>query len=411
LVGLLVFVELLWGAEFVDEIAPAPAAIGADVPLSYFGPTPSTVQKELIGPYQLLKSGVVDLDKGTITIPLYNGYMKKNNATNVWYVFTDTTDKENSEALGLNFSGKLRYANVGRGTRTATILPGNILQFANGLVDFSPVRNLVAGKAPNYFPPTTAEPGSIGDEFYSPLARITNSQGHIYNAPIVAGNFPAKAFKSSWCTSDITNAPDEAEARTMLHDKVVRFCPGKDRGDAGTVELTLTPGFSFARPVLYLSLDANEMLPAAMEGITFAPGLQDIEVGGDDSAFSAVERLFAVVNGYTNGDINNANIGGAPPNEKTHPSRQGFNSGLRGDGAFLNVLGGIPTVATDYSPLWDVNVGQWTPYAVRNGYRVRWLQEFQILGFAARGYITGPGGAPFGSSGFIVNCPIVYRFT
>lgn len=59
-----------------DSIAPAPPSIGADVPLTYFGPAPSTVQRELVGPYQLLRSGMIDLDAGTITLPLYQGQMK-----------------------------------------------------------------------------------------------------------------------------------------------------------------------------------------------------------------------------------------------------------------------------------------------------------------------------------------------
>jgi uncharacterized RDD family membrane protein YckC len=54
-----------------DDVAPAPPSIGADIPLTYFGPAPSQVQRELIGPFQLLKSGEVDLDEGTITLPLY----------------------------------------------------------------------------------------------------------------------------------------------------------------------------------------------------------------------------------------------------------------------------------------------------------------------------------------------------
>jgi hypothetical protein len=29
---------------------------------------------------------------------------------------------------------------------------------------------------------------------------------------------------------------------------------------------------------------------------------------------------------------------------------------------------------------------------------------------AERGWITGPGGGPYGSSGVIINCPIVTRF-
>jgi len=75
----------------------------------------------------------------------------------------------------------------------------------------------------------------------------------------------------------------------------------------------------------------------------------------------------------------------------------------------LNVLGGIPTIATDYSPLWDLNLGEWTQEAIDRGYRGRMTEEFQILGFVERGFITGPGGEPYGSSGIIINCPIVSR--
>jgi len=350
----------------------------------------------------------VDLNSGTITLPLYNGNLKGVAASNIWYILTDSTDHENADALGINFSGKLRYA-VGKAVRKAIIIPGGSLEFAKGTVSFNQTRVLVAGTAPNYFPPTTFIPGSIGDADYSPLVRVTNSANHIYNAPIIAGNFPSSAFKSTWCTADITGAADEALARTMLHDKVVRFCPGLNAGDAGTVTMTLIPGFSFSKPILYITLDASNLLPAAMEGVNYAPGMQDLTIGGDDSAFSPVERLFAVVNGYTNADVNNSRLNTGPPNEINHPSRQGFNSALRGDGGFLNVLGGIPTVATDYSPMWDMNIGQWTDYAVANGYRVRWLEEFQILGFVTRGYVTGPGGVAFGSSGNVVNCPIAVR--
>jgi hypothetical protein len=75
----------------------------------------------------------------------------------------------------------------------------------------------------------------------------------------------------------------------------------------------------------------------------------------------------------------------------------------------LNVLGGIPTVATDYSSLWDVNLAEWTQKAIDNGYRSRLTEEFQILSFIDQGWLTGPNDAPFGSAGIIVNCPIVMR--
>jgi hypothetical protein len=90
--------------------------------------------------------------------------------------------------------------------------------------------------------------------------------------------------------------------------------------------------------------------------------------------------------------------------------RQGFNSALTDGLSPLNVLGGIPTIATDYSPMWDLNIGQWTQKAIDNGYRSRMIEEFQILGFVEKGWITGPSGSPYGSAGIVVNCPIVYRF-
>jgi hypothetical protein len=363
-----------------DEIAPAPASIGADVPLSYFGPSPSKVQKELVGPVQLLNSGTIDQDKGTITLPLYRGETKA--GKNVWYVLTDTTDKGAADALGLNYSQKLSNAATGKGARTATLRNDGILVFDQGTVDFKPDRTVMPGDAPNFFPPKVAEPGSIGNADYSPLVRVTNATGQIYNAPIIAYDVPANALKYDVGKVDYS----------VVHDKVVSI-QATDNG--GTVTLDLTSGFSFAKPILYLSLDANNALPAAVEGVTLAPGLNDIRVGGDDGAFSAVERLFTVVNGPTGAE---------------NPQRQGLNSALSEDRSPLNVFGGIPTVATDYSPLWDFNAAEWTKEAIDKGYRARVIDEFQVLGLVEQGWLTGPGGANFGSTGFIVNCPVVFRF-
>jgi len=72
--------------------------------------------------------------------------------------------------------------------------------------------------------------------------------------------------------------------------------------------------------------------------------------------------------------------------------------------------GGIPTVATDYSPSWDVNPAVWTRKAIELGYRSRMTEEFAILGIVEKGWITGLDGKKFGSVGLVVNCPIVYRF-
>lgn len=371
----------------VDEVQPSPASIGTDIPATYFGPPPSSVEPELIGPHQLLTAGQLDVEAGTITLPLYRGQLRETGEP-VWYIVTDTSDAAAAQALGLNHSAKLSFAEFCRGVRTGEYNRDGTLLFDFGAVDFTPERAVVSGSAVNAaappFPPSQAIPGSVGDELYSPLVKIRNAGNQIYNAPMVA--FGVDAERLNFCDGNVDHR--------LVHDKVVAICPS-----AGTVTLALTTGFSFAKPVLYLSTEADDPLPAALEGATFAPGMRDIAVGRDDSLFSAIERIFVFTNGPSNvvaGQVN--------------PQRQGLDSAVLGEGGPLNVLGGIPTVATDYSPLWDMNIGEWTADAIAKGYRSRLTEEFQILGMASRGFLTGPSGAPYGSTGFIVNCPIVHRF-
>lgn len=377
----------LLAQEDDDDVRPSPPSIGADVPVTYFGPPPSSVEPELIGPVQLLTSGVLNEDEGYITLPLYRGELMET-GENVWYIITDTTDADTAQALGLNLAGKLAFADNGRAVRTAETRQDGTLMFYAGSVDFSPELSVTPGNAENPslnpFPPLAFQPGAIGDELYSPLVKIVNAGGHIYNAPMIAFNVSEEDL--DFCDGNVDHS--------LVHDAVVSICPEDE-----TVTLELAAGFSFAKPVFYLSTDANDPLPAALEGAIYAPGLRDVAVGRDDSLFSAVERLFLTVNGPTNvveGQVN--------------PQRQGLFSALSGEGGPLNVLGGIPTVATDYSPLWDLNVGEWTQVAIDRGYRSRVTEEFQILGLVERGFITGPDGGLYGSSGFIVNCPIVHRF-
>lgn len=374
-----------------DDVRPAPASIGTDIPVTYFGPPPSSVEPELIGPRQLLTAGVLDEEAGTITLPLYRGELKET-GENVWYIVTDTTDAAAAEALGLNHSGKMAFADNSRGVRVAETRQDGTLLFHAGSVDFSPERVVVPGNLNDAsqlaFPPAQAEPGAVGDELYSPLVKILNAGNHIYNAPMVA--YDVSAEEIDFCDGGVDHS--------LVHDKVVSICPEEQ-----TVTLELTPGFSFAKPVLYLSTDANDPLPAALEGSIYAPGLRDVAVGRDDSLFSAVERIFVMANGPQNSTD-------AENNVLVNPQRQGLSSAVSGEGGPLNVLGGIPTVATDYSPLWDLNVGEWTQVAIDRNYRSRVTEEFQILGLVERGFITGPGGGAFGSTGFIVNCPIVHRF-
>jgi hypothetical protein len=360
------------------NLFPAPPSVGAAVPLSYFGPSPSETNPSLVGPVQLLKSGTVDAARGTITLPLYLGHMK-GNKKNVWYILTDVDDPNVAAELGLNFSAKLTFAS--NAARTANLAADGTLVFDKGTVDFSPIRSIVPGPAGAEFPPVSAQPGAVGDADYSPFVQVVNAGGVIYNASIVAFNVDASQI----------NFPDGNVDYTKVHDEVVAIDPINQ-----TVTINLINGFSFGRPVWYLSMDTSIPLGAAIEHNTFAPLMAQLHLGGDDSFSSPIERIFIGTNGAESGGCNN-------------PQRQGLSADLADGHRPNNVLGGIPTIALDYSPAWDAQLFEWTKDAVENGFRGQVREEFQILTFVQDGLITGLGGAPFGSSGFSINCPIAQR--
>jgi hypothetical protein len=359
------------------DVFPAPASVGATVDLSYFGPPPSTVNQSLIGPVQLLNTGQVDSVAGTVTIPLYLGHMV--DGRNVWYILTDTDNPSTAAELGLNFSAKLSFA--ANAARTANFDDNNDLVFNKGTVDFSPVRSVTPGPPGQEFPPVAYQPGAIGDGDYSPLVQILNAAGAIYNAPIVAFNV----------TPDQINFPNGGVDYTMVHDQVLAIDPVNM-----VVTLNLINGFSFGRPVWYISMDTSNTLGAAIEHNTYAPLMANLPLGRDDSFSSPIERIFISTNGPETGSCAN-------------PLRQGLSADLADGYRPNNVLGGIPTEALDYSPTWDAQLYAWTQDAINNGYRGQLREEFQILTFVQDGLITAPGGAPFTTSGFSINCPIVQR--
>jgi hypothetical protein len=360
------------------NLLPAPASVGATVDLSYFGPPPSESNPSLVGPVQLLRSGVVDSTKGTITLPLYRGSMKGSGKA-VWYILTDVDDPQVATLLGLNYSAKLTFA--ANAARTANLDSHGNLVFDKGTVDFSPVRSLVPGPVTAAFPPTAFQPGSVGDQDYSPLAQVLNAAGAIYNAPMIAYGVEANDIQF----------PNGNVDYSKVHDQVVAIDPTNM-----TVTLNLINGFSFGRPVWYISTDASIPLAATIEHATFAPLMQAVLLGKDDSFSSPIERIFIATNGPQDGGCAN-------------PQRQGLSADLLDGFRPNNVLGGIPTIATDYSPFWDAQLFEWTPDAISKGYRGQVREEFQILTFVEDGLITGPGGSRFGSAGFSINCPIAQR--
>jgi hypothetical protein len=360
------------------DLFPAPASTGAAVGLSYFGPPPSTVNPSLVGPVQLLNSGKVDALNGTITLPLYKGTLK-GTKKNIWYTLTDVSDQGIANELGLNFSAKLGFAE--NAARTGTLdLNGNIV-FDKGTVDFSHTRNIVPGPAGQEFPPKSFAPGAVGDKNYSPYVTITNAGNVVYNAPMIAFNVDANQI----------NFPNGNVDYSKVHDQVVAI----DTTNM-TVTINLINGFSFGRPVWYISMEASIPLAAAIEHNTYAPLMGSLHLGNDDSFASPIERIFIATNGPEEGGCDN-------------PLRQGLSADLADGFRPNNTLGGIPTIALDYSPAWDANLYTWTDDAISKGYRGQLREEFQILTFVKDGLLTGPGGAAFGSAGFSINCPIVQR--
>jgi len=374
------------------NVIPPLASTGTKVNISEFPPADSLTDPELAGPVQLLRSGTFDIPiqsltsvniganspRGTITLPLFKGAVKTSSGLRpAWYVILDAGDAGEADRLGVNFSKKLHNATAA--ARAATIRPDGTFLFESGLVDFTPNHVVVPGDNDRPFPPRQAAPGSVGDDDYSPLVLANN--GVIYDAPIVAAAVDEAHI----------NFPGGNPNYALVHDQVIAIDPFKR-----TVTLNLINGFSFGKPVLYISTESSDPTVSAIEANTFAPRMGRLEVGIDDIARSAVERIFIATNGAFDGGCNN-------------PQRQGLSAALSDGHRPNNTFGGVPTLASDYSPVWDANLYEWTEDAIEKGYRGLLTEEFRILKLARDGYITGPNGAPFGSAGPVIVCGVAAR--
>lgn len=155
----LAIAALVSGPSLVAVIAadplPPPSNIGTGIPLTDRGPPPSEVDRQLVGPVKLLRAGTVDQAKMTVTLPLYRGELRNGNA--VWYILTDTNDERNAEALGLNFSAKLAYADIGRTVRQARLAEDASLIFDPKDITLLSVSLWTAGEA------LRAAPGPVRD--------------------------------------------------------------------------------------------------------------------------------------------------------------------------------------------------------------------------------------------------------
>jgi hypothetical protein len=365
----------------LHEARPAPASIFPDQHIIVAQPSPSEVNPSFLGPHLFMKSGVVDLTAGTVTLPLRKGKMASGEL--VWSILTDVTDENLANLHGINYSAKMAYGITGKAARTGRFEMDGSFTFDQGKVDFSPVHSVTPGEAPNYFPPTAFQPGAVGDVDYSPFVSLANAKNAVFNMPMMAYNISAEEL-DLMCDGN----PD----RTKVHDKVLKICP-RD----GTVTLQMTLGYTFGKPIFYISTDSNHPLIAALEGAIHAPATGDLPFALEDAApGESAERIYAIANGPTGID---------------HPFRQGVNSALSDAGSHgpLNVLGGVPTINLDYSPMWRLFPVKWTDGAIAKGYRTKMTDAIAIEDAGAKGIIESLEGGPPKPLGFLVNCPVVYR--
>ena len=370
----------------------------------------------------------VNLSNETVRLPIYPGTAPvpgdPSQTERVWYILEDASD----QGLARRFGRQLR-AQAGQHCESATRPPcrrsprtthplspirsGPAVIHFQGAPDFSPTRIAVPG--PTGFPLAKFQPGAVAADGYSPFIRIAGSDV-VYNAPIVAtGNGPSSSF-------DVVHHTNTGDRVVGIHI-AGPSAPGQFA--ESWVDMLFVKGFDSGQPIVYLSTDAGQPLTAVLERSTYVPALNDASFnGGDDFLGSARERLFGFINGQTGAD---------------NPQAQGFQhladdgfvsddaslgntamiNALRHGGDLLNVFGDFPTLADPrhadaYSPLWDAQLGLWTPKAVSEGLNTRQIDENTVLNLAAEhpDLLTGVDPAtgqpePYGSVGVDINCAVI----
>jgi hypothetical protein len=360
----------------------------------------------------------VDLTHESVRLPLYPGMA---HGERVWYILMDASDAGLAHDLGVNYAPKLANIGIGCPACVQTVTLTNPTPAQNpfgpavvdfqGAPDFTPTRVAVPG--PDGFPLATFQPGAVAGPGYSPFIRFAGSDV-VYNAPIVAtGDGPF----------DVVHHTNTADRVLGIHIANPYSTPGQFQ--ESWVDMLFVKGFDAGQPIVYLSTDAGQPLTAVLERSTYVPALNDASFnGGDDFLGSARERLFGFINGQTGAG---------------NPQAQGFRhlvldgyaaadasagnaamiDALRNGGDLLNVFGDFPTLADPrhsaaYSPLWDAQLGLWTPKAISAGLDTRQIDENQVFNLAATrpDLLTGVNPAtgqpePYGSDGVDINCAVI----
>jgi hypothetical protein len=313
----------------------------------------------------------VNPEEETVTVPVYRGTFA---GSQVHYIVTESSNKEDAERRKVNYTPKLANALGTRAVQKVTRANG-VVDFS-GTVRFASTRSLRAGS--DGTPPGTTPPPSEGDANYSPL--ITTGNGTVLNASQVANT-------------------------SGVHDSLVSLDLGKPPAGfpnaAGEVTLGTFGGFYDGSDLLYLHMDGSSLDIATIEGSTFAPNLNSAPgLGSNDRETSARSAIIPIENGIE------------PRND---PERQGLQSFLANQGDPLNVTQTFPGKGGDrYSPVWDVHILRWTEEAIAAGERRRLDDDSEVVDEFEEGNLvstgTGPPNPSLGgirANNAISNCPIV----
>jgi len=364
----------------------------------------------------------VNLSNETVRLPLYPGtaYAGTPHAEKVWYILMDASDPGLAHDLGINYAPKLADIGISCPACVQTVTLSNptpqrnpfgpaVINFA-GAPDFSPTR--IATPGPDGFPLAQFQPGAVAGPGYSPFIRIAGSDV-VYNAPIVAtGNGPF----------DVTHHTSTSDRALGIH---IAGPSAPGQFNESWADMLFVKGFDAGQPIVYLSTDAGQPLTAVLERSTYVPALNDASFnGGDDFLGSARERLFAFINGQTG--VNNPQAQGfqhlaldGMVSKDASLGDTAFINALRFGGDLLNVFGDFPTLkdprhAQAYSPLWDAQLGLWTPKAVQEGLNKRQIDENVVFNLADQrpDLLTGVNPAtgqpqPYGSVGVDINCAVI----
>src|SRR5438876_4528862 len=359
----------------------------------------------------------VDLSKETVRLPLYQG---RANGETVWFVLLDASDQGIAHDLGINYAPKLGNLAIGDPEAVQTVrlespAPdqnkfGQAVVDFQGAPDFSPTR--IAQPGPTGFPLANFQPGAVAGPGYSPFIRIEGSNT-VYSAPIVA-------------TGD---GPFDVAHHTNTGDRVlgIHIAPPSPPGSylESYADLLFVKGFDAGQPIVYLSTDAGQPLTSVLERSTYVPALDKAAYnGGDDFLGSARERLFGFINGQTGATNPQAQgfvhlVRDGHASEDASAENTALIDALRNGGDLLNVFGDFPTLkdprhADAYSPLWDAQLGLWTPKAVSEGLNTRQIDENVVFNLAATrpDLLTGVDPAtgkpaPYGAAGVDLNCALI----